>query len=89
MNVVLYARVSQPSAQDSEDKVSIDQQLKDMHKLCTLSFSTHIPCSNTLKCHFKASTSNPTLEWRSSTVAYPSLKARRISLLTGLLIALR
>jgi site-specific DNA recombinase len=34
VNAVLYARVSDPSAQDSEDKVSIAQQLTDMRALC-------------------------------------------------------
>jgi len=32
--VVLYARVSQPTTQDAEDKVSIDQQLADQRALC-------------------------------------------------------
>ena len=34
MNVICYARVSQPYLQDAEDKVSIDQQLADMRGLC-------------------------------------------------------
>jgi DNA invertase Pin-like site-specific DNA recombinase len=34
MKVLLYARVSQPSSQDTEDKVSIDQQLADQRRLC-------------------------------------------------------
>jgi site-specific DNA recombinase len=34
MNVALYARVSQPSIQDTEDKVSIDQQLAEQRALC-------------------------------------------------------
>jgi hypothetical protein len=33
MNVALYARVSQPSIQDTEDKVSIDQQLAEQRAL--------------------------------------------------------
>ena len=34
MNIVLYARVSDPKIQDADDKVSIDQQLADMRELC-------------------------------------------------------
>jgi DNA invertase Pin-like site-specific DNA recombinase len=34
MKALLYARVSDPKIQDTEDKVSIDQQLKDMRNLC-------------------------------------------------------
>ncbi len=34
MNIALYARVSDPKLQDSDDKVSIDQQLADMRELC-------------------------------------------------------
>lgn len=33
MNVLLCARVSQPSTQDAEDKVSIDQQLANQRGL--------------------------------------------------------
>ena len=34
MRAALYARVSQPSTQATEDKVSIDQQLANMRELC-------------------------------------------------------
>ena len=34
MRVVQYARVSDPSTQDTDDKVSIQQQLADMRALC-------------------------------------------------------
>jgi DNA invertase Pin-like site-specific DNA recombinase len=34
MNIVVYARVSDPKIQDAEDKVSIDQQLADQRSLC-------------------------------------------------------
>ena len=34
MRTVNYARVSDPSTQDTKDKVSIDQQLAEMRALC-------------------------------------------------------